>query len=89
MYSVVPKGNKYLRAQPTAGSWNAGRIRVPLDAPWVTDFLYESARFTGKRGGKDNRIDALTQLFDYAERVHGQIAAGESGGQSTMHDSPF
>lgn len=87
--SVTPHGNKFLRAQPTADAWNEGRIRTPLDAPWVADFHFETRRFTGKRGGKDNRVDALTQLYDYAERVHGMLAAGESGGESMMHGSPF
>ncbi len=87
--SITPHGNKFLRAQPTADAWNEGRIRTPLDAPWVADFHFEARRFTGKRGGKDNRVDALTQLYDYAEQVHGKLAVGESGGESMMHGSPF
>jgi hypothetical protein len=87
--SITPHGNKYLRAQPTADAWNEGRIRTPIDAPWVADFHFEARRFTGKRGGKDNRIDALTQLYDYAEHVHGQLAAGESGGENMFTSSPF
>lgn len=63
---ITPKTSKYLRARPAAAAWNEGRIRVPLDAPWVADFLDEARRFTGKAGGKDNRVDALTQLYDYA-----------------------
>lgn len=87
--SITPHGNKYLRAQPTADAWNEGRIRTPIDAPWVADFHFEARRFTGKRGGKDNRIDALTQLYDYGEHVHGQLAGGESGGENMMASSPF
>lgn len=89
LYPVTPKGNKLLRSRPTAKAWNNGRIRVPVDAPWVVDFLRECKRFTGKAGGQDNRVDALTQLFDYAEYALGAIASAESGGESEMASSPF
>jgi hypothetical protein len=89
LYSVTPKGNKYLRAQPTAAAWNAGHIRTPLEGAWVADFHHEMRRFTGKAGGKDNRVDALTQMFDAAERVLASLAAAQSGGDTVMASSPF
>ena len=89
LYPVVPKGNKYLRAQPTSEAWNKGRIRTPMDAPWVASFHAEARRFTGKAGGKDNRIDAMTQLFDYSEAALASYAGAVSGGSSSMAGSPF
>lgn len=86
---VTPRGNKYLRAQPAAAAWNAGRIRVPMDAAWAADFLHEARRFTGRDGGRDNRVDALTQLYDYAEHALAAMAGAEAGGVSTMASSPF
>ena len=93
LYRVTPRGSKFLRAQPTGVAWNAGRIRVPFggvyDGPWVPDFIREVQRFTGKAGGKDNRVDALTQLFDYAGAALASVAGAESGGESEWASSPF
>lgn len=89
IYPVTPKGNKFLRAQPTAEAWNKGQIRVPLHAPWVLDFMAECRRFTGRAGGKDNRVDALTQLFDYSEHVLAALAGAQWGGETTWASSPF
>jgi hypothetical protein len=88
-YPVTPKGNKFLRAQPAALAWNQGRIRVPLDEPWALDFIREAQRFTGREGGRDNRVDALTQLYDYCERLLAAYAEAVSGGESMMASSPF
>lgn len=88
-YPVTPKGNKYLRAQPAAAAWNAGRIRLPVNAPWVADFVKEAQRFTGVEGGRDNRVDALTQLYDYCDKLLAAYAEAVSGGESEMASSPF
>lgn len=89
IYPVTPKGNKFLRAQPTAEAWNKGRIRTPLEATWVADFHHEARRFTGRQGGHDNRVDAMTQLFDYSDHVLAAMAGARWGGESTMASSPF
>jgi len=93
LYRVTPRGSKFLRAQPTGVAWNAGRIRVPFGGvyggPWVLDFIREAQRFTGRAGGKDNRVDALTQLFDYAGAALASIAGAETGGESEWASSPF
>jgi hypothetical protein len=84
LYAYTPHGSKLLRAQPCAKAWNKGRIRVPLNAPWVADFLKETTRFTGKAGGKDNRVDAMTQLYDYAEHALAAMAGAQTGGNRQM-----
>jgi hypothetical protein len=89
LYPVTPHGSKLLRAQPAAKAYNTGRIRVPIAASWAADFLKEARRFTGKQGGKDNRVDALTQLYDYAEHVLAALADATTGGESEMFSSPF
>lgn len=90
IYPVTPRGSKYLRAQPTARAWNKGQIRTPLQAPWdVADFQREARRFTGKPGGKDNRIDALSQLFDYWEQASSALARAVAGSPSAISSSPF
>lgn len=89
LYRVTPKGNKYLRAQPCANAWNKGRIRLPIDAPWSADFLREARRFTGKPGGKDNRVDALTQMYDYWEHAALALEGAMTGAPTEMSGSPF
>jgi hypothetical protein len=93
LYPISPKGSKLLRAQPTGKAWNGGLIRTPLGGEyggsWVDDFHRETQRFTGRAGGKDNRVDALTQLFDYAGAALAGIAGAESGGESEWASSPF
>lgn len=93
LYSVTPKGSKLLRAQPTGKAWNDGLIRVPFGGvyagAWTLDFIREMQRFTGRPGGKDNRVDALTQLYDYAGAALASIAGAESGGESEWASSPY
>lgn len=89
LYPYTPKGSKLLRAQPCAKAWNQGRIRTPLDAPWVDAFHRECQRFTGRAGGKDNMVDALTQLFDYADGLLSVMAEADYGGEVSMASSPF
>lgn len=90
LYPITPRGSKLLRARPAAKAWNNGRIRTPLDAPWVVDFHREAQRFTGRAGGKDNRVDALTQLFDYADLALNAAGGAEIGGDRLeAASSPF
>jgi hypothetical protein len=90
LYPITPRGSKLLRARPAAKAWNTGRIRTPINAPWVVDFHREAQRFTGRAGGKDNRVDALTQLFDYADLALNAAGGAEIGGDRLESaSSPF
>lgn len=93
LYPITPRGSKILRAQPTGKMWSRGGVRLPLggrfDGPWVAHFLKEAHRFTGRPGGKDNMIDAMTQLADYAEHALSAATGGEVGGEIEMASSPF
>lgn len=87
---VTPRGSKRLRAEPSGQAWGEGRIRVRHGAAWVPGFVREAKRFTGRAGGKDNRVDAVTQLFDYADRALAAMAVGaQSAGDRIMVSSPF
>lgn len=60
-------GDKFVRAQPVAAAWNAGRIFVPADSrryPWVDAFISEVINFTGVEDGHDDQVDALAAVFD-------------------------
>lgn len=85
---VVPRGSKLLRSLPTAKAARESRVRVPARAPvgadWIAPFCKEVRDFTGKAGGIDNRVDALTQLHDQAAMMLGVMQAGAASGGLTM-----
>jgi len=56
------QADKWVRAQPVAAAWKAGRIRVPVDAPWADDFIAELVSFPG--GANDDQVDAFACAFD-------------------------
>jgi predicted phage terminase large subunit-like protein len=56
--------DKFQRAQPVAAAWNAGRVHVPAEAPWLKDFLDEVQIFTGVSDKHDDQVDAFAAAFD-------------------------
>jgi predicted phage terminase large subunit-like protein len=65
---VRPIGDKFTRAQPYAAAWNAGRVRLPRNAPWVAPFLSEHASFTGTSADDhDDQVDS--GAYAWAELV--------------------
>lgn len=66
--SWIPEGSKFVRSLPCAAGVRFGRVRVPLKAWWLPAFLKQMRRFTGREGGADNMIDALTQLYDWFDQ---------------------
>lgn len=63
---VVPRGDKFVRAQPVATAWNEGRVRVPSSGvayPWVGPFLETVLRFTGVSDAHDDDVDALAYAW--------------------------
>jgi phage terminase large subunit-like protein len=70
---VAATGDKFVRAQPPAAAWNAGRIRVPSDARTMrqtTDadlasFVRVVTNFSGM-GGEDDDADALAHAWGAA-----------------------
>lgn len=69
---VTATGDKYLRAQPSAAAWNAGRIRVPSDARSMrstTDedlasFVRVVTAFSGVGDREDDDVDALAHAWN-------------------------
>lgn len=64
LQSPAPRGDKFTRAIKYAAAWNAGRIKVPKNAKWLTRFLVEHASFTGVKDKHDDIIDAAVAAFD-------------------------
>jgi predicted phage terminase large subunit-like protein len=90
LQSVVPVGSKWIRALPTATAIKQGRIRVPAGAPWVEALEKQLRNFTGKPGGQDNLVDALTQLYDWFElRLRSLRSRGRHGGETEMGSPSF
>jgi predicted phage terminase large subunit-like protein len=74
---ATPYASKYVRAQPVAGAWNAQRVRVPVAADWLDDFVFEVSKFTGLGDRHDDQIDALAYAWNAATAEAG--GAIESG----------
>lgn len=79
--SVLPTtADKYVRAQPVAAAWNAGKVHVPRGAPWVADFLRVVLGFTGINDAQDDDVDALAAAFDALHMSTGRTETAEPAG---------
>lgn len=65
---IQATADKFTRALPAAAAWNDGRIRVPVSAPWLPDFLGELAVFTGLGDAHDDQVDGLAHLYTLFDR---------------------
>ena len=69
--------DKFIRAQPFAAAWNAGRVFVPRQSeqhPWVDDFVAELAAFTGVDDLHDDQVDAGAAAYDAGEQPSWVVA---------------
>jgi predicted phage terminase large subunit-like protein len=62
--------DKFVRAQPVAAAWNAEKVVVLKDAPWVDPFQAEVLGFTGVGDAHDDIVDALAAAFDSLKNVY-------------------
>jgi predicted phage terminase large subunit-like protein len=59
---VPPRGTKLARAEAVSGLFEAGKVRLPKDAPWVDIFIDELTRFPA--GSKhDDQVDATSLVL--------------------------
>lgn len=83
--SWVPQGSKFVRALPCAAGVRFGRVRVPAEGWWIPAFLKQLRGFTGREGGADNMVDALTQMYDWFDRnLSGSRLRSRTGGERAM-----
>lgn len=61
-------GDKFVRAQPVAAAWNAGKILLPREASWLSAFVEELKGFTGVKDRHDDQVDALAAAYDALAR---------------------
>jgi predicted phage terminase large subunit-like protein len=78
IHEVPPIGDKFTRAQPVAAAWNQSRVRVPMHAPWLADFLVETSKFTGLGDAHDDQCDALAHGWNYAVQSYPASATDDS-----------
>lgn len=52
--------DKEMRARPIQGRMKQGKVKLPENAPWLSDFVEELLRFP--HGAKDDQVDALAWL---------------------------
>lgn len=64
VFETAPRENKFMRAQPFAAAWNAGKVLVPTNAPWLADFYDELDRFTGVDDAEDDQVDAGAHAYN-------------------------
>lgn len=76
-------GDKFVRSQPVAAAWNAGRVRVPLDARTMrattdadlADFVRVVTSFAGMGDREDDDVDALSHAWGVAITGAGTLDA--------------
>lgn len=79
--AIPTSADKFVRAQPVAAAWNAGRVLVPREAPWLDAFVSEIVAFTGLNDPVDDQVDGLAAGFDaLGTEQKAQFAA--SGGRT-------
>lgn len=66
--AIVTHADKFVRAQPVATRWNAGKVLVKRNAAWAPTFVAEVTKFTGVNDPKDDQVDALAAAFDEVNR---------------------
>jgi phage terminase large subunit-like protein len=82
---ISAKGDKYARAQPYAGAWNAGRVLLPSPKfreeaddrgqdhlwQWADPYVSEHVNFTGQKHGEvDDQVDAGAAMHDAARPLN-------------------
>lgn len=85
---VPATGDKFIRSQPSAAAWNAGRIRVPNDARTMiatTDedlaaFVRVVTGFSGMGDREDDDVDALAHAWAVAGTAASTVTTGRVAG---------
>lgn len=64
--ACTPIHDKITRAAAVSAMVEAGRIMLPQNAHWLTDFLHEILHFPN--GSHDDQVDALSQYLDWLKK---------------------
>jgi predicted phage terminase large subunit-like protein len=69
---VVPRGTKLARAEAVSGLFEAGKVKLPGEAPWLDAFVDEFLRFPA--GKHDDQVDASSLVLS---RLRARLAVPE------------
>jgi predicted phage terminase large subunit-like protein len=69
---IPPRGTKIARAESVSGLCEAGKVRLPKDAPWIDVFIEEFLRFPA--GRHDDQVDATSLALS---RLRGRVGMVE------------
>ena len=61
--AITPEGSKEARAHAVSADVEAGNVYLPVNQPWVKDFLDEVTSFPN--GTHDDQVDGMTQALLY------------------------
>ena len=62
---ITPVHDKITRLAANTAVIEAGRVRLPMAAPWLEDFFAEVLRFP--YGPHDDQVDSMSQVLSYME----------------------
>lgn len=68
---VPPRGTKVARAEAVSGLFEAGKVRLPKDAPWLDAYVDEFLRFPA--GKHDDMVDATSLALSMLRRRVGVV----------------
>lgn len=69
--------DKFTRAMAISAAWNAGRVMVPMDAPWADTLIDEYKRFTGSGDRHDDQVDAGAHAWNILYRSAPKITQSD------------
>jgi predicted phage terminase large subunit-like protein len=87
VHGMLARADKFVRALRYAAAWNAGKVFVPRDAPWLNDFLSEHASFTGVNDKRDDIIDAAVAAFDVLHTDGSTAFAADSSAPAPLRSA--
>lgn len=61
--AIQPKGDKIFRASGVSAMVEAGKVALPQQAPWLTD--YEMELLTFPNGAHDDAVDSTSQFLEW------------------------
>jgi predicted phage terminase large subunit-like protein len=82
--AIEPDGNKIFRAQDVSAMVEAGLLRLPASAPWLTDF--EGEFFGFPLSTHDDQVDSVTQFLAWARGWSGSLQFAGAGLTRTIAD---
>lgn len=85
---ITPNVAKDIRASMTTHFWKAGRIFLPMGAPWVQSFVNEHQAFNPPHSSKDDQVDAMSQALLYLDENHSDFVHRFSGAGAVIEMGP-